>query len=63
MTFSSKLYQKIEEMKRVNHELEDSEAQLANNNIVLEVPSQIFTIMQTYQYKIAVLAKDVNILG
>lgn len=55
MTFSSKLYQKIEEVKRVNLKVEDYEAQLANNNIALEEPGIIFTI--------TALARDVNLLG
>lgn len=42
MTPSSKLYKKIEEVKKINQELEESEAQLANNNIALEVPSHFF---------------------
>lgn len=45
MTLSSKLYKKIEEVKRINQEVEESEAQLANINIALEEPSRIFTIM------------------
>lgn len=63
MTFLRKLYQKIEEMKKFNHELKDSEAQLANNNIALEEPGRIFTIMQTYQSRVVALSKDVNLLG
>ncbi|XP_009353190.2 uncharacterized protein LOC103944450 [Pyrus x bretschneideri] len=62
MTLSSKLYKKMEEVKKVNHEVEESEAQLANNNIALEEPGCIFTIMQTYHSRIAALAKDVNLL-
>lgn len=50
-------------MKRVNQEVEDSEAQLANNNIVLEELGRIFTIMQTYHSRIAALVRDVNLLG
>ena len=46
MTLSSKLYKKIEEVKKVDHEVEESEAQLANNNIALEELGRIFTIMQ-----------------
>lgn len=41
MTLSSKLYQKIEEVKRVNRKVEDFEAQLANSNMVLEEPGRI----------------------
>lgn len=41
MTLSSKLYEKIEEVKRVNQEVEDFEAQLANINIAFEEPSRI----------------------
>lgn len=63
ITFSSKLYKKIKELKRVNHKVEESEAQLANSNIALEELGRIFTIMQTYHYRIAALAKDVNLLG
>lgn len=55
MTLSNKLYKKIEEVKTVNQEVEDSEAQLANTNITLEEPSHIFTIMQTYYSKIVAL--------
>ncbi|KAM2710342.1 hypothetical protein EV2_047917 [Malus domestica] len=62
MTLSSKLYKKIDEANRVNHEAEESEAQLANKNIALEEPGCIFTIMQTYHSKIVGLAKDVNLL-
>ncbi|KAM1207841.1 hypothetical protein ACFX2J_013571 [Malus domestica] len=62
MTLSSKLYKKLEEVKKVNHEVEESEAQLANSNIALEEPGRIFTIMQTYHSRIAALAKDVNLL-
>ncbi|KAB2595164.1 hypothetical protein D8674_030614 [Pyrus ussuriensis x Pyrus communis] len=57
------LYQKIKEVKRVNQKVEDSEAQQGNNNIALEKLRIIFTIMQTYHSKIAVLAGDVNMLG
>ncbi|KAB2615662.1 hypothetical protein D8674_022250 [Pyrus ussuriensis x Pyrus communis] len=39
------ILKKIEEVKKVNLEVEDSEAQLANNNITLEEPVRIFTIM------------------
>lgn len=63
MTFSSMLYKKIKEVKRVNYEVEESEAQLANSNIALEEPGRIFTIMQTYHSRLAALAKDVNLLG
>lgn len=63
MTLSSKLYQKIEEVNRVNQEVENFKAQLANNNIALEKPSRIFIIMQTYHSRIAALARDVNLLG
>lgn len=62
MTISSKLYQNIEEVKRVNLEVEDVEAQLANSNIALEELGQIFTIMQTYHSRIAALAKDVSLI-
>ncbi|CAN6587049.1 unnamed protein product [Malus baccata var. baccata] len=62
MTLSSKLYKKLEKVKKVNHEVEESEAQLANSNMALEEPGRIFTIMQTYHSMIAVLAKDVNLL-
>lgn len=50
-------------MKKVNQEVEDSEAQLANINIYLEEPGMIFTIMQTYHSRIVALAKDVKLLG
>ncbi|KAB2615714.1 hypothetical protein D8674_022302 [Pyrus ussuriensis x Pyrus communis] len=63
ITLSSKLYKKIKELKRVNHEVEESEAQLANSNIALEELGRIFTIMQTYHHRIDTLAKDVNLLG
>lgn len=63
MTLSSKLYQKIEEVKKVNLEVEDVEAQLANNNIAIEKLGCIFTIMQTYHSKIAALARDVKLLS
>ncbi|KAM2058490.1 hypothetical protein EV1_030548 [Malus domestica] len=63
MTFSSKLYKKIEEMKRVDHEVEKSEAQLANINIALKELGCIFTIMQTYDSTITALAKYVNLLA
>lgn len=36
ITLSSKLYPKIEEVKRVNLEMDDSNAQLANNDIAPE---------------------------
>ncbi|XP_018502252.1 uncharacterized protein LOC108867029 [Pyrus x bretschneideri] len=62
MTLSSNLYKKIKEVKKVNHEVEESETQLANSNIALEEPGCIFTIMQTYHSRIAALAKDVNLL-
>ncbi|KAB2626278.1 hypothetical protein D8674_017938 [Pyrus ussuriensis x Pyrus communis] len=52
----------IEEVKRVNLEVEDVEAQLANSNIALEELGQIFTIMQTYHSRIAALAKDVSLI-
>ncbi|KAM2863305.1 hypothetical protein FF1_022097 [Malus domestica] len=45
MTFSNKLYKKIEEAKKVNQKMEKLEAQLANNNTALEEPSLIFTII------------------
>lgn len=60
---SSKLHQKIEEVEKVNLEVEDVEAQLVNNNIALEELGRIFTILQTYHSKIAALAKDVKLLG
>lgn len=63
MTISSKLYMKIEEVKRVNHEVEKFKAQLTNSNIALEESGRIFTIMQTHHSRIVVLAKDVNLLG
>lgn len=50
-------------MKKVNLEVENAEAQLHNNNIALEEPGRIFTIMQTYHSTIAALAKDVKLLG
>ena len=62
MTLSSKLYKKIKEMNRVNHEVEEFEGQLANNNITLKEPRPIFTI-KTYHSRVATLAKDVNLLG
>ncbi|KAB2600392.1 hypothetical protein D8674_010663 [Pyrus ussuriensis x Pyrus communis] len=61
ITLSSKLYKKIEEVKKVNQQVEDSESQLANSNIALEEPSRIFTIMQTYHSRIAALAKNVKL--
>lgn len=45
MTLFSKPYKKIEEVKKVYQEVEDFESHLANNNIVIEEPSHIFTIM------------------
>ncbi|KAM1807329.1 hypothetical protein ACFX11_030362 [Malus domestica] len=63
MTISSQLYQKIEEVKKVYLEVEDAEAQIANNDIALEEPGRIFTIMQSYRSRIAALAKDVKLLG
>ncbi|KAM0963917.1 hypothetical protein ACFX2A_023345 [Malus domestica] len=63
MILSSKLYQKIEEVKRVNLEVEDYEAQLANSNIALEEPGRIFIIMQTSHFSIAALVRDVNLLS
>ncbi|KAB2599987.1 S2-RNase [Pyrus ussuriensis x Pyrus communis] len=54
---------KIEEVKRVNQEVEDSKAQLDNNNIALEEPGKIFTIMQTYHSRMAALARDLKLLG
>ncbi|KAM1758052.1 hypothetical protein ACFX11_007222 [Malus domestica] len=36
ITLLRKLYQKIKEVKKVNQEVEDSKAQLANSNITLE---------------------------
>ncbi|KAM1094619.1 hypothetical protein FF1_009605 [Malus domestica] len=63
ITLLSKLYQKFEEVKKVNQEVENSEAQLANNNMYLEEPSRIFTIMQTYHSRITALAKDVKLSG
>lgn len=63
MTLSRKLYHKIEEVKRVNLEVEDSEAQLANSNIDLEELGWTFTIMQTYHSRIIALARVVNLLG
>lgn len=48
ITLANKLYQKIDEVKKVNLEVDDVAAQLANNNITLEEPGRIFTIMQTY---------------
>lgn len=61
MTLSSKLYNKTEQVKKVNQEVEESEAQLANINIALEELSCIFTILQTYHSRIVTLAKDVNL--
>lgn len=61
MTTTSKLYKKTEEVKEVNQEVEEEEAQLANINLSLEEPSRIFTIMQTYYSRIAALAKDINL--
>ncbi|RXH75625.1 hypothetical protein DVH24_039324 [Malus domestica] len=63
MTLPSKLYKKIEEVKIVNHEVEEAEAQLTNNNIALEEPGRNFTVMLTHHSMIAVLDKDVNLLG
>lgn len=48
MIISSKLYKKIEEVKNVNHEVEKSKAQLADNNIA--------TILLTILIKILLLA-------
>ncbi|CAN6679637.1 unnamed protein product [Malus baccata var. baccata] len=62
ITLPSKLYKKIEEVKIVNDEVEKAEAQLTNNNIVLE-PGRNFTVMLTYHSMIAALDKDVNLLG
>lgn len=61
MTISSKLYKKIGEVKKVNQEVDEVEAQLPNINIALEEPSHIFTIMRTYYSRIATLTKDVNL--
>lgn len=63
MSLSSKLYQKIEEVKKVNLEVDDAEAQLTNNNIALKEPGRIFKIIQTYHSRIATLAKDVKLIG
>lgn len=63
MTLSSKLYKKFEEVKTTNHEVEEAEAQLTNNNIALEEPGCIFTIIQTYHSRITALDKDVNLLS
>ncbi|KAM2616307.1 hypothetical protein TB2_030724 [Malus domestica] len=63
ITLASQLYKKIKEVKKVNQEVEDSEAQLANNNMYLEEPGWIFTIMQTYYSRISALAKDVKLLS
>lgn len=54
MILSSRLYKKIEKV-------EGLEAQLAKNNIALDEPRRIFTIMETYHSRIAALAKDVNL--
>lgn len=61
MTLFSKLYKKIEEVKKVYQEMGDSESHLVNNNIVMEELGHIFTIMQTYHYRITALAEDVNL--
>ncbi|KAM1876701.1 hypothetical protein ACFX14_044098 [Malus domestica] len=62
-TLTNQPHQKIEEVKKVNVEIEDAEAQLANSSIALEKPGRIFTIMQTYHSRIAALAKDVKLLS
>lgn len=59
MHLFNKLYRKIEEVKNVYQEVEDFESHLANNNIVMEEPGHIFTIIQTYHSSIDALAKDV----
>lgn len=37
ITLSNKLYKKIEEVKEVNHEVEEVEAQFTNSNIALDI--------------------------
>lgn len=63
MTLASKLYQKIDEVKKVNLEVDDAEAQLSNSNITLEEPGRIFTIMQCYYSRIATLDRDVSLFS
>ncbi|KAB2600539.1 hypothetical protein D8674_040515 [Pyrus ussuriensis x Pyrus communis] len=63
MNLANHLCKKIEEVEKMNQEVEDSKAQLANNNMYLEEPGRIFTIMQNYYFRMATLAKDVKLLN
>ncbi|XP_050146329.1 uncharacterized protein LOC126621788 isoform X2 [Malus sylvestris] len=47
-TLLDTLENQIEEVKKINSELEHSRSQLANSHTVLAEPNRIFTIMQTY---------------
>ena len=63
MSLTNHLSKKVEDMKKISQEVEDSKNQLANNNMYLGEPGRIFTIMQTYFSRIVALAKDAKLLG
>ena len=59
---ADRLSQKVEEMEKTSHEIEDSSDQLVNSHMCLGEPNRIFTIMQTYFSRVIALAKDVKLL-
>ncbi|KAM1285136.1 hypothetical protein ACFX2J_027738 [Malus domestica] len=52
----------IEEVKKLNLELEHARSQLVGSNTVLAEPGRILTIMQTFHSRIITLGEDVDLL-
>ncbi|KAM2945855.1 hypothetical protein COP2_028720 [Malus domestica] len=62
-TFLGTLKNQIEEVKKLNLELEHTRSQIVNSHTVLAEPSRIFAIMQTYHSRIITLSEDVKLLN